>query len=119
VSPTKKPQDHKRKDAAALLQAEASKIPGLQETEGRKLTFEVEGGPPITVTTRSVLKWKGSVQGFLREGDYLAAFCGMVSPEDAAILRAADPDIESLMTALYAPADDGAGEASPGESRAS
>ena len=112
----KQPQDHQKK-GVDRLQAEASKIPGIAETENRQLVIASEGGP-ITVTTRPMLKWKGSVVSRLREGDFLEAICGMVSPEDAARLRMADPELEELMTAVYAD-DEESGEASPGESQAS
>jgi hypothetical protein len=117
VSNAKKPADHKRKGAVDQLRAEAANIPGISETEDRKLVI-VGRIAEVTVTTLNMLDWDAEVPGFLREGDYLAAICGMVSPEDAARLRASKPTLGAMMTAIYAP-DDESGEASPGESQAS
>lgn len=112
----KQPQDHKKK-AVERLAAEASQVPGIAETEGRRLTIEGRLGA-VTITTLNMLEWDAEVPGFLREADYLGALCGMVSQEDAARLRAVKPTIGAMMTAVYA-SDEETGEASPGESQAS
>ena len=112
----KQPQDHKKK-AAAQLQAEASKVPGIAETENRRLTVVGRLGE-VTVTTLDMLEWGAEVPGFLRDGDYLGAICGMVSADDEQRLRASKPTLGAMMTAIYAP-DDESGETSLGESQAS
>jgi len=121
VSPAKaakKPADHKPKaDAVAQMQAEASRIPGISETENRTLVIAGRLAE-VTVTTLGMLDWDAGVPGALREGDYLSAICGMVSDTDAALLRASKPTMGAMMTAVYAPSTD-TGEASPGESQAS
>ena len=116
MSGRKQPQDHQRK-AVDRVRAESSTIPGIAETQDRKLAIEGKAGS-VTVTTLEMLDWDASVPGLLAAGDYLGAICGMVSDEDAARLRAVRPTIGSLMTAVYAD-DEESGEASPGESQAS
>lgn len=113
----KRPQDHKRKAAVEQLRAEAESIPGVAETENRTLTIEGRLAT-VTVTTLNMLDWGAEVHSFLREGDYLSAICEMVSPEDGARLRASKPTVGTMMTAIYAPAEE-TGEASTGESQAS
>jgi hypothetical protein len=117
VSPAKKPADHKRKGAADQLRDEAANIPGIAETQDKSLVIVGRLGE-VTVTTLNMLDWDAEVPSALREGDYLTAICGMISPEDAARLRASKPTLGAMMTAVYAP-DPATGEASPGESQAS
>lgn len=112
----KQPQDRQRK-AVERLRDEADSMPGIAETEDRRLTVEGKGGK-VTVTTLNMLDWEASVPGLLGAGDYLGALCGMVSDEDAAKLRACRPTIGAMMTAIYAE-DEETGEASVGESQAS
>jgi hypothetical protein len=116
VSTKKQPQDHKRK-AVDRLRAESDKVPGIAETQERRLTIEGKAGT-VTVATLNMLDWDAAVPGQLAAGDYLAALCGMVSDEDAALLRAARPTIGAMMTAVYAE-DEETGEASVGEQHAS
>ena len=113
----KQPQDHKKKGAVDALAAEASKVPGIAETENRTLVIEGRLGT-AKVTTLGVMDWDADVFGFLGTGDYLSALCGMVSPEDAAILRSVKPSVRAMMTAVY-DQDEESGEASVGESQAS
>ena len=112
----KQPQDHQRK-AVDRLRSEASKVPGVAETQDRRLTIQGRLAA-VTVTTLNMLDWDADVPALLRDGDYLGALCGMVSVEDAAALRASKPTIGALMAAVYAE-DEETGEASPGESQAS
>lgn len=112
----KQPQDRKRK-AVDQIRAEASKVPGVAETQDRRLAVEGRLGA-ATVTTLNMMDWDAEVPALLRDGDYLGALCGMVSVEDAALLRSVKPTIGALMTAVYAE-DEETGEASPGESQAS
>jgi hypothetical protein len=116
-TPKKKPQDRKPKGAADRLRAEAEKIPGLAETEGRRLTIEGRLGT-VTVTTLNMLDWGAEVHAYLREGDYLSALAEMVSVEDARMLLACKPTVGAMMTAIQAPVEE-TGELSPGESQAS
>lgn len=112
----KQPQDRQRK-AVDRLRAEAENVPGIAETQDRQLVIEGKVST-VTVTTLNMLDWDASVPGLLAAGDYLGAICGMVSDEDAVLLRAARPTIRAMMTAVYAE-DEETGEESPGESQAS
>jgi hypothetical protein len=119
VSNAKKPTDHKRKGAAARLRAEAEKLPGFKETAGTRIRVVGRSGETI-VTILDVLDWLGESHSLAREGDHLGAYCGMVSDEDAAQLRAIRPTVGNLLTADVVTEDDEeSGEPPTGESQAS
>lgn len=116
MSNAKKPADHKKVKA---LKAEAEKMPGFKEVAGTRLRVTGRSGEAI-VTILDILDWLGESQGMARDGDYLGAYCGMVSDEDAAALRAIRPTVGSLMTAeVLTDEDEKSGEPSLGESQAS
>jgi hypothetical protein len=117
--PGKQPQDRKQKGAVDALRAEAANIPQFKEVAGSRVRVTGRSGT-VTVTILDILDWLGEASGLAREGDYLGAYCGMVSDEDAARLRAVRPTVGSLMAAEVVTDDDEeTGEPTVGESQAS
>lgn len=114
----KQPQDRKKKGAAERLRAEAGQMPGLEELASQELTIAGRAGEVTVQILENPLDWDAEVMSSLRDSDYLAAICGMLSTEDGQRLRAVRPSIGSLLEALMAP-DDEAGESSLGEEQAS
>lgn len=114
----KQPQDRKRK-AVDQLRTEAEDIPGFKETAGARVKVSGRDGE-VVVTILDILDWLGEAHTLAREGDYLGAYCGMISDEDAARLRAIRPTVGSLMTAQIVDDEDEAkGQPNMGESQAS
>lgn len=114
----KQPQDRQKK-AVEKLQTEAAKLPGFKEVAGARIRVSGRGGT-VTVTILDILDWLGESTGLAAQGDHLGAYCGMLSDEDAAALRAIRPTVGSLMAAEVV-TDDGeeSGEPPLGESQAS
>lgn len=117
MSNAKKPADRKRKQNTALdrLRAEMDGS-ALGDMSGQEITFEGRSGT-ATVTILDPFDWDAEVVSLLRQRDYFAAICGMVSLEDGARLRAVRPTLGDLMKQLIEPARPGDGDA--GESQAS
>lgn len=118
MSAPKKPQDRKKK-AVDALKAEARNVEGFKDVPGSRVKVSGRSGE-VTVTVLDVLDWLGETQGLAVRGDYLGAYCGMVSDEDAAALRAIRPTIGDLMAAeVLTDDDEESGEPPLGESQAS
>lgn len=114
----KKPQDHQKK-AVQQLRTEASKVPEFKEVAGSRIRVSGRSGT-VTVTILDIMDWLGESTGLASQGDYLGAYCGMISDEDAAALRAIRPTVGSLMAAEVVTDDDEeSGEPPLGESQAS
>lgn len=115
----KQPQDRKPKAAIDQLRAEAADVPGLKEVAGSRVRVSGRSGT-VTVTILDILDWLGEASGLARDGDYLGAYCGMVSDEDAVALRAIRPTVGSLMAAeVVGDDDEESGEPTLGELQAS
>lgn len=118
MSNAKKPADRK-KSAADKLRAEAANVPGVKETAGARIRIEGRNGVAV-VTILDLLDWLGETSELHRQGDYLGAYCGMISDEDAAALRAVRPTIGALLSAdVLTDDDEESGEPTVGESSAS
>jgi hypothetical protein len=112
----KQPADHKRKASAERLREEAERLPGIESMAGVELTVSGRHGEVTVTPLPNPMDWDADVIGYLREGDYLSAVCGVLPDADGAALRAVKPSIGSLMAALNEPAGS---EPSVGEPQAS
>ena len=119
----KQPQDHKpKKGAAERLQAEALRLPLLDELRGISLTVSGRRGEVTVQALEDPLDWDAEVVSHLGHGDYLSAICGVLSEEDALRVRAVKPSIRDILSALMETSSEdgeGDGEESVGESQAS
>jgi hypothetical protein len=120
----KQTSDHKpkagaqRKSPLEMLRAEMQAQGGLDELAGREVSIAGRTGAKVTVRILDdPLDWEAGVIAAFQGNDFLTAICGMISDEDALLLRKVRPTLGTLMAALM---DDGPdGELSLGESQAS